>query len=91
MTHLILPGVGHFQEAMHRVENRDLVNALQQLVDSGRPLLGVCLGMQLLASIGTEGETETSGLNYLSGRVEKLDDKTLRVPHVGWNYKQQNF
>lgn len=83
---LILPGVGAFALAMHQLEKRGLVNALSDLVVAEHmPFLGICLGMQLMASIGTETE-ETMGLGWIDARVERLTPiGNERVPHVGWN------
>ncbi len=86
---LVLPGVGAFGEAMQRLAARGLVAALRDAVGAGgTPLLGICLGMQLLATTGTEhGEHE--GLGLMAGRVVPFDfppeHRALRVPHVGWN------
>jgi glutamine amidotransferase len=93
MDCLILPGVGNFSESAKLLRNGGWADALTDEVrGSGKPLLGICLGMQLLASRGTEGadgsEPEgTLGLNFLPGRVEHLRTLVcdLRVPHVGWN------
>ena len=80
----ILPGVGAFPTAMQNLHERDLVEPLRAFARE-RPLLGVCLGMQLLATRGTEIE-ETPGLGLIDGTVERLKViQPLRVPHVGWN------
>jgi len=81
---LILPGVGAFGAAMRRLEERDLVTAIPELVREGRPLLGICLGMQLLADTSSE-HGEHAGLGLISGQVELLPVAPLRIPHVGWN------
>ena len=84
---IVLPGVGAFSEGMARLRARGWVDALQRLVrDEGRPLLGICLGMQMLASAGDEGG-HNPGLGLIDGEVLRLDTLgcTLRVPHVGWN------
>jgi imidazole glycerol-phosphate synthase subunit HisH len=85
LSHLIIPGVGHFGTAMARLRERNLESLIHAFAASGRPILGVCLGMQILAGYGAEGGGE-SGLNLVPARVEPLP-KTggLRVPHVGWN------
>lgn len=85
ITHLILPGVGSFYEASRRLHNSGWSEALKAFASKGSPLLGICLGMQLLASIGTEGG-QSKGLGIIPGRVERLpEEKKLRLPHVGWN------
>jgi glutamine amidotransferase len=83
---IVLPGVGAFREGMARLREGGWVDALQHLVQQGRPLLGICLGMQMLATEGDEGGS-TDGLALVPGRVRRLDALgcTLRVPHVGWN------
>lgn len=85
LTHLILPGVGSFHTAMRRVHERGLYEPIRSFVSSGRPLLGVCLGMQLLGSHGDEGE-DTVGLGLIPGIVRKLDrTRVASIPHIGWN------
>lgn len=84
---IVLPGVGAFGEGMARLQAGGWVEALRRLVEDGsRPLLGICLGMQMLASEGEEGGIN-HGLGFVTGRVRRLDvlGCTLRVPHVGWN------
>lgn len=85
---IVLPGVGHFQEAMEHLHARGLIAALERRVmGEGVPLLGVCLGMQLLMQRSDEGDVP--GLGWISGQVRGLrqlcDDPALRVPHIGWN------
>lgn len=86
ITHLVLPGVGSFKTAMQNLHSRNLINYLNSAVlKDHKPLLGICLGMQLLAEIGLE-EGETAGLGFIPGRVVKLStSKTYRLPHIGWN------
>jgi glutamine amidotransferase len=83
-THVILPGVGHFSTAMKALRSHGLVDALAQFaLEQKKPLLGICLGMQLLLSHSEEGDT--SGLNFIEGEVRRFSGINLRVPHVGWN------
>ncbi len=81
---LILPGVGSFPAAMEALQGRGLVPALKAFVASGRPLLGICLGMQLLLEEGEEFGL-TQGLSLIPGRVRMFRAGNLRVPHMGWN------
>jgi glutamine amidotransferase len=85
-SHVILPGVGAFGEAMRRLEGMGWIDALEThtLIHS-RPFLGVCLGMQLLADTGTEHGTH-SGLGWIPGTATLLDPQNKsQIPHVGWN------
>lgn len=84
--HIVLPGVGSFRTGMRNLEERGLVDPLRVEAAAGAPILGICLGMQLLASHGTEaGGAE--GLGLVPGVVERLKptDHERRVPHMGWN------
>lgn len=83
---IVLPGVGAFPDAMRNLRDRGLDDALRkQVVDDGVPFLGVCLGMQLLAATGHEGEP-AEGLGWIDAEVTRLTPVAgERVPHVGWN------
>tara|TARA_B110000858_G_C17806855_1_gene478537 strand:- start:542 stop:1168 length:627 start_codon:yes stop_codon:yes gene_type:complete len=85
-SHLVLPGVGSFQEGMENLINLNLISLILEWVKDGKPLLGICLGMQLLAKTGYEF-TKTRGLCLIEGNVNKIvsEDKNFRLPHVGWN------
>jgi glutamine amidotransferase len=82
---LILPGVGAFGDAMAEIRRRDLANPIRDFIDSGRPFLGICLGLQLLFEQSLEhGQHE--GLGVLAGDVVRFDlPPTFKVPHMGWN------
>jgi imidazole glycerol-phosphate synthase subunit HisH len=84
---LILPGVGAFDKAMHALSERNLIPALEYAVNYRFvPLLGICLGMQLLARSSEEGELP--GLGWLSANVRRINvrfDLGLKVPHMGWS------
>ena len=85
ITHLIMPGVGHFQAVMRNLQGRGLTERIRAFAATKRPLLGICVGMQLLADEGTEGEL-TQGLALVPGKVGRLPEtKVTRLPHVGWN------
>lgn len=83
---LVLPGVGNFARGMANLNDRGLTAALHDsLARHPRPLLGVCLGLQLLADWGEEGGG-TAGLGLIPGRVERLaPEPGERLPHIGWN------
>lgn len=83
-SRLILPGVGSFAEAARRLESTGLRELIRELVlGRGKPILGICLGMQLLASEGEE-HGESRGIGLFQGRVRRLDEAP-RLPHIGWN------
>lgn len=84
---VVLPGVGAFAEGMKCLSDAGWVDALHDVVTQQRkPLLGICLGMQMLASTGHEGGL-SAGLGFVPGQVQRLDTLgcKLRIPHVGWN------
>lgn len=82
---LILPGVGAFPAAMAELEKRGLVSAIKEAVAKGTPLLGICLGMQLLVEKGLEHH-ETVGLGFIPGFCQEIPAKAgYPVPHMGWN------
>lgn len=80
---LILPGVGAFPDAMKRLEKSGLVSVIREQA-AQKPLLGICLGMQLLFEKGLEF-TETEGLGLLEGTVKRIDAGGMKIPHMGWN------
>lgn len=82
---IILPGVGSFDHGMIKLEEFKLVELLKDMaLEKETPILGICLGMQLLATNSEEGSK--SGLNLIQGTVKKFDETKVRIPHVGWNY-----
>jgi glutamine amidotransferase len=93
---VLLPGVGAFKDAMTHLKENGMDEAIKEFAKSGKPLLGICLGMQLLLESSTEfGKTE--GLGLIKGEVVKFDKIKFqtphKVPHMGWNrvfVKQQN-
>ncbi|HHV57319.1 MAG TPA: imidazole glycerol phosphate synthase subunit HisH [Firmicutes bacterium] len=80
---VILPGVGAFGDAMAELRARGLVETVRQAAGSGRPFLGICLGMQLLFTAGEEGGYH-EGLDILPGVVRRLRGE-VKIPHIGWN------
>lgn len=81
---LILPGVGSFKEGMFNLKKDGLYSVVKEVKKTGKPLLGICLGMQLLFEKGYEGE-ETKGIGLLKGKVIKMNEEKFRVPNIGWN------
>ncbi len=88
---LILPGVGHFGKAMEQLEQLNLVEALNQAVlEKKTPILGICLGMQLMAKSSEEGNVK--GLGWFDADIVRFkvsDTLRFKVPHTGWNQVQQ--
>lgn len=84
-SHVILPGVGSFGDAMESMKSRELVNTVKSAALSGKPFLGICLGLQLLFSASDESEG-VEGLSLLNGKISSIPkDMGLKVPHMGWN------
>lgn len=85
---LILPGVGAFPDAMRMLNDSGLVGVIKEEVQK-KPLLGICLGMQMLFEKGYEFE-ETDGLGLIKGSVKLMTPENLAVPHIGWNELELN-
>ena len=85
---VVLPGQGSFKSCIDALNNiKGLIDALNQFViKNKKPLLGICVGLQMFADVGYE-ETETKGLGWISGRVSKIDNQKgkYKLPHIGWN------
>lgn len=84
---IILPGVGAFPDAMRNLKGLGFIEVLEkEVLKKKKPFLGICLGMQLLASRGEEGKL-TDGLGWIDGHVKRfnVNEKKFRVPHMGWN------
>lgn len=81
---VVLPGVGAFGDCYRELRSRGLVDPLLEWIESGRPFLGICLGLQILLS-GSEESEETPGFNVIPGRVRRFPAGELKVPHMGWN------
>lgn len=84
-SHVILPGVGSFGDAVNSMKERGLVETVKRAAVSGKPFLGICLGLQLLFESSDES-VGVEGLGLLNGRIVEIPkDKGLKVPHIGWN------
>jgi imidazole glycerol-phosphate synthase subunit HisH len=90
-THVVLPGVGAFGDCMRNLETYDLIDPITRAIRSGKPFLGICLGMQLLFTESEEFGTH-KGLGVVSGKVVRFCPNvlqpagaSLKIPHMGWN------
>lgn len=82
---VILPGVGSFGDAMNKINEYGLKNVIYDVVDSGKPFLGICLGLQLLFKTSEESPGAT-GLGILDGEILRIPDaEGLKIPQIGWN------
>lgn len=81
-NHVILPGVGSAPYAMRKINERNLVPVVRELK---QPVLGICLGMQLLFQTLEEGQEQIEGFGVINGHIGALDTKGLPSPHMGWN------
>jgi len=91
VSHIVLPGQGSFPKAMDHLSQAGFISRLRQSVlEQKKPILGICVGMQVLAEVGYEGE-KREGLGLVGGSVQKLTirEETERLPHVGWNEVHQ--
>ena len=85
-THYILPGVGHFDFTMRTIKKSGMFDVLQEnVIVKGKPILGICIGMQVLANSSEEGNS--AGLGWIPGQVRKInaEERGVRLPHMGWN------
>ncbi len=89
---LILPGVGNFKEAMINLANLNIINILnKKVLEDKTPILGICLGMQLMTSFSEEGNVD--GLNWIKGKTTKFkfsNQPEIKIPHMGWNEINQS-
>ena len=81
---IILPGVGAFGDCMKNLEATGLIPTIKQEISSGKPLLGICVGLQILFA-GSDESPDVDGLGIFSGRVRKIRAGNLKIPHMGWN------
>lgn len=86
---LILPGVGAFKDCMDNLKKAKLIEVIKEEAAKGKPLLGICLGMQVLFQKGYEGEGG-EGLGILKGEIVKMVDPNVKIPHIGWNNLERN-
>jgi len=82
--HVVLPGVGAFGDCMRNLEQSGLVPVIRQVIATGVPFLGICLGLQLLFD-GSEEDPGVPGLGIFPGMVRKIVAPGLKIPHMGWN------
>lgn len=83
-SHIILPGVGAFGDAMKSMEKSGLIETVKKAADGTKPFLGICLGLQLLFE-SSEESPGVEGLGIFKGSVVKIPDRGLKIPHMGWN------
>ncbi len=82
---LILPGVGAFRDAIRELRQKDMVEPILEHIAADKPLLGICLGLQLLFDVSYE-DGEWKGLGVIPGKVVRFEDRPdLKIPHMGWN------
>ena len=81
---VILPGVGAFGEAMKRLHEYGLVDVIKKVAEEKIPLLGICLGQQLLFD-ESEESPGVPGIGLLKGKIKRIPDTGLKIPHIGWN------
>ena len=82
----VLPGDGAFDSTMRSLTNSGVRDLVLQFVNSGRPFLGICVGMQVLLTSSEEGEPGVKGLDIVPGSVKRFPDLPgLKIPHIGWN------
>ena len=83
---LILPGVGHFAHGINQLNNLGFTDVIKEhALTQQKPILGICLGMQLMTNFSEEGDVEGLGLIDAQTKKFQLQDKSLKIPHMGWN------
>lgn len=86
---VILPGVGAFGEAMNKIREKNILETVSGALHSGKPFLGICLGLQLLFEESDESKG-VRGISYFKGKSEKIPYHGLKIPHIGWNSLSYN-
>ena len=81
---IVLPGVGAFGDCMKNLQASGMIPVLKEQVQAGVPLLGICVGLQILFE-GSDESPEAEGLGFFRGRVRKIQADGLKIPHMGWN------
>ena len=85
ISHLIIPGVGAYDAAMQLLHQKNLTSFIHEFVATGKPIMGICLGMQILSNTGAENAI-TKGLGLIQGHVAPMKKSNdFKLPHVGWN------
>ena len=82
-SHLIIPGVGSFDSCMNKISGKNLLGLIEDFRNTDKPILGICVGMQILATFGFENN-KSKGLDFISGDVDIIS-KNIKLPHIGWN------
>ena len=84
--HVIVPGVGAFEDAMGRLDRYGLTEVIRDVAKSGKPIMGICLGLQLFFERSEESEKNVEGLCLLPGKLKRFPDTTgYKIPQIGWN------
>ncbi|EEY14303.1 imidazole glycerol phosphate synthase hisHF [Verticillium alfalfae VaMs.102] len=81
---LILPGVGHFGHCLSQLGQAGFLPAIRKHIESGKPFMGICVGLQAIFE-GSLEDPETAGLGVIKAKLDRFDDSTKSVPHIGWN------
>ena len=82
-SHLIIPGVGSFDSCMNKIHAKNLASSIEDFKNTDKPILGICVGMQILSTFGFENN-KSKGLDFISGDVDIIS-KNIKLPHIGWN------
>lgn len=90
-NHVIVPGVGAFEDAMGKMNRYRLTDVLRRVAQRGTPIMGICLGLQLFFERSDESEHDVEGLGLLPGEIVRFPEKKgFKIPHMGWNSLQIN-